>query len=151
MWSSILTRHRLAAAGLVLASSLSGAEQARVVPLQAPTYTSVYQESPGDLTALLNRAERLARATNFSPVNPVTFVLHGDEINLFRRDNYQANQVLVDLAARLDAFQVIDVRVCETWMRDNQVSAADLPPFVETVPFGPSFVAGLKRRGALEF
>ena len=111
----------------------------------------MYQESPGDLTALLNRAERLARATNFSPVNPVTFVLHGDEINLFLRDNHQANQVLVDLAARLDAFQVIDVRVCETWMRDNQVSAADLPPFVETVTFGPSFVAGLKRRGALEF
>lgn len=151
MWLSILTRRLPAVAALALASSLVWAEDARPVPLQAPTYTSVYQQSPTDLTALLDRAERIARKTNFSPVEPVTFVLHGDEINLFRRDNYQNNQALVDLAARLDAFKVIDVRVCETWMRDNQVSASDLPPFVETVPFGPSFVAGLKRKGAIEF
>ena len=64
-------------------------------------------------------------------------MLHGDEINLFRRANYSQNQDLVDLAARLDAFRVIDVQVCETWMRTHQVRPEDLPPFVETVPYGP--------------
>lgn len=144
----------LAVAALALASSVvlpAHAEQAKLVPLQTSSYTSVFQQSPGDITALLNRADRIARSTNFSPIEPVTFVLHGDEINLFKRENYSANQMLVDLAARLDAFKVIDIRVCETWMRDNQVAASDLPPFVELVPFGPDFVAGLKTRGAIEF
>mgnify|MGYP001112128968 CR=1 FL=1 len=144
----------LAVAVLVLASSVVlpvHAEQAKLVPLQTSSFTSVFQQSPGDITALLNRADRIARSTNFSPIEPVTFVLHGDEINLFKRENYSANQMLVDLAARLDAFKVIDIRVCETWMRDNQVAASDLPPFVELVPFGPDFVAGLKTRGAIEF
>lgn len=145
--------HLLAVAALVLASSLLSvrAEQATLVPLQNPSYTSVFQQNSEQLSALLNRADRIARASNFSPIEPVTFVLHGDEINLFKRENYRTNQALVDLAARLDAFEVIDVRVCETWMRDNQVVAADLPPFVEVVPFGPEFVAGLKTRGAIEF
>lgn len=155
MWLTILTQPRPAVAGLVLAFSLhassSWAEQARLVPLQAPSYASVFQQSPSDIAALFDRADRIARSTNFSPIEPITFVLHGDEINLFRRDNYPDNQMLVDLAARLDAFQVIDVRVCETWMLDNQVSAADLPPFVEVVPFGPDYVAGLRRQGAIEF
>ena len=144
----------LAVAVLVLASSVVlpvHAEQAKLVPLQTSSFTSVFQQSPGDITAMLNRAVRIARSTNFSPIEPVTFVLHGDEINLFKRENYSANQMLVDLAARLDAFKVIDIRVCETWMRDNQVAASDLPPFVELVPFGPDFVAGLKTRGAIEF
>ncbi len=144
----------LAVAALVLASSVllpAHAEQAKLVPLQTSSYTSVFQQSPGDITALLNRADRIARSTDFSPIEPVTFVLHGDEINLFKRENYSVNHMLVDLAARLDAFKVIDIRVCETWMRDHQVAASDLPPFVELVPFEPDFVAGLKTRGAIEF
>ncbi|MGB0958476.1 MAG: hypothetical protein ACPGUF_08385 [Litorivicinus sp.] len=124
---------------------------AQLVPLQVPSFTQLSQHNSDELSALLMRADDLARASNFSPIEPVTFVLHGDEINLFKRDNYQSNQMLVDLAARLDAFKVIDVRVCETWLRDNQVAATDLPPFVELVPFGPSFQAGLQQSGAIPF
>lgn len=96
--------------GLALLFSLAAtqnralAEQATLVPLSVPSYTSVFQHSSSQLKALLDRADTLARQTNFSPVEPVTFVLHGDEINLFRRANYSQNQDLVDLAARLDAF-----------------------------------------------
>lgn len=143
----------LAVAALVLLSSgpLAKAAGVQSVPLQSPSFAQLSQHSPEELSALLMRADDLARASNFSPVEPVTFVLHGDEINLFKRDNYGSNQNLVDLAARLDAFRVIDVRVCETWLRDNGVAASELPPFVETVPFGPGFQASLQRSGAIPF
>ena len=127
------------------------AATAQAVPLQSPSFAQLSQHTPDELNALLMRADDLARASNFSPVEPVTFVLHGDEIELFTRANYASNQSLVDLAARLDAFEVIDVRVCETWLRDNGVAASELPPFVETVPFGPTFQASLQRSGAIPF
>ncbi len=155
MWSTIRTRHQpvvaalaLLFSGSLLAAALPGAQ---LVPLQAPSFAQLSNHNFDELSALLMRADDLARASNFSPVEPVTFVLHGDEINLFKRANYGVNQSLVDLAARLDAFEVIDVRVCETWLRDNQVAVTDLPPFVELVPFGPSFQAGLARSGAIPF
>ena len=150
-------RPRPVVAGLALLFSLAAtqnralAEQATLVPLSVPSYTSVFQHSSSQLKAILDRADTLARQTNFSPVEPVTFVLHGDEINLFRRANYLQNQDLVDLAARLDAFRVIDVQVCETWMRTHQVRPEDLPPFVETVPYGPDRLTQLRAQGVLEF
>ena len=143
--------HLLAVVGLLLAFSLPSIAQTKVVPLSGPAFAPIVEHTSSELKSLLSRADELARSTNFSSVDPVTFVLHGEEINFFRRDNYGDNSALVDLAARLDAFQVIDVRVCETWLRDNQVLASDLPPFVELVPFGPAFQASLQRDGAVEF
>lgn len=142
-------RALLAVAALHSASSAFADTQ--LVPLQSPIFAAIVQHTQSELKDLLTRADDLARSTNFSPVEPVTFVLHGDEINLFRRQSYQSNASLVDLAARLDAFNVIDVRVCETWLLDNSVSPDELPPFVELVPFGPGFQANLKQRGAVPF
>jgi len=39
------------------------------------------------------------------------------------------------------------VQVCETWMRDNAVSADQLPPFVSTVPYGPAVEQQLLEQG----
>lgn len=142
-------RPLLAAAALLLAFNLNA--QTQVVPLAGPSFAPIVEHTSSELERLLSRADDLARSNNFSAIDPVTFVLHGDEINFFTRPNYPENSALVDLAARLDAFQVIDIRVCETWLRDNNVSVTDLPPFVELVPFGPSFQANLQREGAVEF
>jgi intracellular sulfur oxidation DsrE/DsrF family protein len=56
------------------------------------------------------------------------------------RDRYQKNKHLVDLAARLTAFNVVDIRVCETRMGVLGQPVSSLVPFVSTVPFGPAEV-----------
>lgn len=97
------------------------------------------QHSPMDLENALKRAERLfVDGRLMEGHGPVTFVVHGPEVSVFFRDNYDEHQSLLDLAAKLTAFNVIDIRICETRMgvlgRDKSV----LVPFVGTVPFGPA-------------
>ena len=65
--------------------------------------------------------------------------------------NYARYKDTVDLAARLEAFGLIDIRICEAWMSDNQVLQSDLPPFVDTVPFGPAEARRLEAAGYVSF
>ena len=90
-----------------------------------------------ELQQLLEQAENIANGgTEYNTNEPIAVVLHGEEIKAFLRSNYRMNKSLVDLAARLDAFNVIDVKVCKRWMGANGIMPNDLPPFVEPVPFG---------------
>lgn len=101
-----------------------------------------------ELSSILTRAETvLQRQEHYASHHPIALILHGDETAAFLKDNYSTHRELVDLAARLDAFNVIDVQVCETWMRENGVSRKQLPPFVTTVPFGPAAEQELIQRG----
>jgi intracellular sulfur oxidation DsrE/DsrF family protein len=95
--------------------------------------------SLAELKQLLLQAEEIANdegESEYSRENPIAVVLHGDEIGAFVRSNYRDHKELVDLAARLDAFKVIEVKVCQRWMGENDVEANELPPFVEPVPVG---------------
>ena len=76
---------------------------------------------------------------------PVAFVLHGAEAHSLKRENYQQNKVMVDLAAKLTAFGVIDVKVCERWMGNNQIDVDQLQPFIGTVASGPAEQRRLKK------
>ena len=90
-----------------------------------------------ELQELLERAEGIANGdAAYNTEEPIAVVLHGEEIKAFLRSNYRTNKPLVDLAARFDAFNVIDVKVCKRWMGANGIRVNDLPPFVEAVPFG---------------
>jgi intracellular sulfur oxidation DsrE/DsrF family protein len=95
--------------------------------------------SSDELTRLLHRAEQLFDGGQLTSGkdSPIAFVLHGREANLLLKANYQANKPLVDLAARLSAFKVIDIRVCSSWMGGEGLDVGQLPPFVDTVPSGP--------------
>lgn len=75
----------------------------------------------------------------------VAFVLHGPVIRDLLRQNYPANRDLVDLAASLSALQVVDIKVCRTWMGGNAVDEADLQPFVEPVNLAASEVRRLRQ------
>ena len=66
----------------------------------------------------------------------IVMMLHGEEAHRFLRNNYQANKALVDQAAKLAAYRVIEVQICATWMRMNGYSKSDLFPFVSSVPLG---------------
>lgn len=99
----------------------------------------VLLDSPEDVKKALLRAEELyARGDVSGGEEPLAFVLHGPEVQIFFKGNYQRYKTIVDLAAKLSAFKVVDVRVCETRVSVLGETPEALPPFVETVPYGPA-------------
>lgn len=119
-------------------------------PQSAPQklQATVKLHTADELRSLLQRAEQIANGeSKYNIQEPVALVLHGAEIDIFRRKNYRDNKSLVDLAARLDAFNIVDLKVCERWMGENGVLQSDIPPFLETVPFGPDEVKRLSKAG----
>lgn len=101
---------------------------------------------------VLQRLDELAsRADGLPAHEPVVMVLHGDEAETFTRANYLVCKEAVDRAARLEALGLLDVRVCERWMRDESLMQSDLPSFVDAVPDGASEEPRLERAGYLSF
>lgn len=94
---------------------------------------------------LLDRADQLLLAGQLPDDGEaaVVFVLHGPVLRSLLRQNYFDNRQTVDLAARLSALGVIDLKACRTWMRGASVSEAELQPFVETVAYGSGEVRRL--------
>lgn len=112
----------------------------------------VRAHTPDEVSDLLQRLETLAGSTpGFPSHDPVVMVLHGDEAATFTRVNYPQYKDTVDRAARLEAFGLLDVRVCERWMDARGVMRSDLPPFVDTVPDGVVEERRLERAGYLSF
>jgi intracellular sulfur oxidation DsrE/DsrF family protein len=104
--------------------------------------------SAEQIQALLKRAQELAPKLPLDQKEPsIALVLHGPEIEFFARKNYTQYKDIVDLAAKMDAEGVIDVKVCETRMRSMKLQKEDLPEFVDTVPYGPEEVKRLEREG----
>ena len=87
---------------------------------------------------LLQRADQLLLAGELPEDGEaaVVFVLHGPVLRSLLKQNYRDNRQTVDLAARLSALGVIDLKACQTWMRSASVDEADLQPFVQTVSYG---------------
>jgi|GEM_PF-251366 len=100
--------------------------------------------SPEDVLAALERAEELFGDKHANQqASPLAFVLHGPEVAIFFKDNYQEHKAIADLAARLSALEVIDLKVCRTRMGVLGREPSELLPFVETVPFGPAEIERL--------
>jgi len=111
------------------------------------------QDDPAELERVLGRIEQLfmieASDQNYAPV---VIVLHGPEVSVFLRENYRQYKHIVDQAARLTAFNVVDIRVCETRMGVLGADRKALVPFVGTVPFGPAEIERLtQNEGYLSF
>ena len=112
---------------------------AEVIPASTEGIPALFQariqeHSADEMLALLQRAEKIASGQDvYRTREPVMLVLSGDEIELFKRDNYRDNKALVDLAARLDAFNIIDVKVCRHWTGQRGIELTDLPPFIDGV------------------
>lgn len=98
----------------------------------------IFLNSPDDVERALLRAEELYRRGDVSADDePLAFVLHGPEVQIFFKDNYSKYSTIVDLAAKLSAFKVVDIKVCKTRLGVLGQSDEVLPPFIKTVPFGP--------------
>ncbi len=125
--------------GLNVAQAQLAAEPKYLVEIELHT--------EAELLGALQRSEQLldeGKINRHSP-SPVRFVLHGPEARILLLQNYQRYKATVDLAARLSAFGVVDLKVCKTWMGGAGVNPEELPPFVGTVPYGPAEIERLMK------
>ena len=105
-----------------------------------------------ELRVLLDRAEQLAMAPRPEGEEAsVILVLHGPEVEFFSIKNYDKYRDIVDQAARLDAFDVVDVRICQTMISVQGVAREDIPSFIEQVPFGDDEIDRLVQEGYVSF
>ncbi|MEA2093206.1 MAG: DsrE family protein [Pseudomonadota bacterium] len=125
--------------------SVTGAE-----PERAVLDISVHSEEA--LRVLLDRAEQFARKPRPAGEEAnIVLILHGPEVEFFSINNYDKYKDLVDQAARLDAFDVVDVKICQTMMKIRGIERDDIPAFIEQVPLGPAEVDRLIREGYVYF
>ena len=127
---------------LILAAGLGNGEPR--------TYLEVSPQGRDDLLALMSTLEgHLDQGLPMT--DPVVVVLHGSEATAFTSAGYASNRMLVDQAARLSAYRLIDVRMCETWMEANEVAADEIPAFVKTVPYAPEEIERLEAEGYVPY
>ena len=104
------------------------------------------------LRVLFDRAEQLAMRPQAQGVDDsIVLILHGPEVEFFSIKNYDKYKDIVDQAARLDAFDVVDVKICQSMMGLRGVARDDIPAFIEQVPVGPDEVEQLVQEGYVTF
>jgi len=103
-----------------------------------------------ELRVLLDRAEQLSVELAGGQAS-VVLVLHGPEVEYFSSGNYAQFHDVVDQAARLDANDIVDVRICQTMMSIRGVPRDDIPAFIEQVPDGQAEIERLVRQGYVYF
>ncbi len=140
-------RLSLATFCFLLAFSIQAQEPLRQTSNETSDYfvAAIELHTTAELYAVLERADQLLAdgvALQSEPAS-VTFVLHGPEVRSLLRQNYLQNKATVDLAARLSALGVVEIKACKTWMGGNGVNPDNLQPFVGTVGYGPGEVRRL--------
>jgi len=121
-----------------------------ILPLQAEPREegyvfSVTVSTPEQLDIVLNRAEDLRELFDPEQHSRIAIVLHGDELQLFQKQNYSLNQSIVERARLLDEDDIIDIKACQTMMRVLEIEQNELPSFIEQVPFAPAEIERLQR------
>jgi intracellular sulfur oxidation DsrE/DsrF family protein len=106
---------------------------------------SVTVSSQQQLDVVLNRAEDLRELFNPDEHGKIAIVLHGDELQLFQKENYTSNQSMVERARLLDQDNIIDIKACQTMMRTLEIEQSELPSFIEQVPFAPAEIERLQK------
>lgn len=127
-----------------------GATITKLVPDKNGRYLfSVTLHTKKEIKSLLTRAESLSRALKPSKKNHagIALVLHGREIGLFDKKNYQKFRGIVDKAAHLDASNILEIKICKTIMDAMNIKKEDIPSFIEIVPYGPDEEERLLKQG----
>ena len=106
------------------------------------------EHSIEEMYALLNRAAEVAAAdpNNFADVK-VVMVLHGPDIDWFTSRNLPVNRELIELAARLDEYEIIDMKICEATMLSRGINRNEIPDFIESVTHAETEINTLTRQG----
>ena len=143
------------------APRLPDAEIAAPVPKTTPSrsiadartehryYFDVNDHSKDEVMKLLERAQEIYDSLPNEQRDSlkIAMVLHGPDLQYFAKNNYLQNKALVDMAAKLEAFGFIDLKVCAVSARSHGVENDGFPPFIEVVPYGPNEINELQQRG----
>lgn len=115
-------------------------------------YFDVIGHSPDEFHALLERANTIFEATPEDERQSleVVLVLHGPDIEFFATSNYGEYRDIVDLAAKLDALDVFDFRMCAASAASLGLDEGDVPAFIEFVPYGPTEIRRLEDAGFVQ-
>ncbi|MCP4075163.1 MAG: hypothetical protein GY744_03135 [Gammaproteobacteria bacterium] len=97
------------------------------------------------LDAVLDRADKLKGQFSPDQYGRVVIVLHGLELNMFRKKNYSRYMSIVEKARHLDQQNLIDIKACQTVMNNLQIDQSELPDFIEQVPLAPVEIDRLER------
>ena len=136
---------RLAVIGLILAFFTTPA-------WAEGEFIDIFPKSVQDIELVLSAVEERLNSADTETPPPIIMMLHGPEATRFLRSNYQQNRALVDQTAKLASFGLLDVKICETWLRGNDHDHSELFPFVGTVPFGEGEIDRLEaEEGYVEF
>jgi len=103
---------------------------------------------PWQIQQLLERAELISKRQEVT--SRIVFVIHGPDIEKFDKNNYGQNKTIIDLAAKLDATNVIDFKVCQVTADSRGINESSFPPFIELVPFAPDEIDRLNKKGYVE-
>ncbi len=97
------------------------------------------------LDAVLNRADKLKGQFSPDQYGRIAIVLHGLELNMFRKKNYTRYMSIVEKARQLDQQNLVDIKACQTVMKNLQIEQSELPDFIEQVPLAPVEIDRLER------
>ena len=107
----------------------------------------INNDSPEEVADALRRAESLYNdGLLVKGADPLAIVLHGPEVEVFFKDNYDEYKDIVDLAQRLSELGIVQVRVCETQAGILGRSRSSIHPFIGTINFGPTEVNRLLKQ-----
>lgn len=111
----------------------------------------VSDNNPNQIKELLDRAEKLSTSSEPNEkASKVVMVIHGANVELFDKKNYFQNKSLIDQAARLDAFDVIDFKICQTAAASRGIKKTSFPSFLEVVSFAGYEIDRLEAKGYVE-
>ena len=129
---------------LALLPVIAQAQVTETVPLRLDDSSSggylarIGFNDPEQLNEALERVQAFYEENDGeTPSSPISIVVHGPEVEVFAKGNYEEYKNIVDRAAQLAAFGVLDIAVCETRLGIDGVEMSEVYPFVNTVPFGP--------------
>ena len=110
-------------------------------PLQAdvPGYVADLRvHTAEEFERVLERVDELFnQARHGERLAPVVFLMHGEEARVMFKASYPDHKRAVDLAAKLSAFGVIDIQVCDYWLDKRKLPRSEVQPFVNFVPYAP--------------
>ena len=109
-------------------------------------FIDIAPKSVEEIEAILDTLDENLDDIPEDEYEPILMMLHGPEAAHFLRSNYDDNQDLVDLTAKLSGYGVLEVKICETWLRRNDHAHDELFRFVSTVPFAAGELRRLERK-----
>ncbi len=138
---------------LTLAIASEGLTAQRIYASETRWVADVTLYSADDLKSVLHEISDYTenRPDSVGEYPPIVVLLHGPEVRQLDKKLYSQNKGMIDTAAKLDALEVIDLRVCETASHYHGVDTNNYPNFVSLVPSASKEIKKLTSQGYSHF